>query len=70
MKPRPITIAIGAFFIILCVIHLSKPHLIYSPDGSLREFGVGYKKKTVLPLWLVVLVSSVLCYGAAVYFFD
>jgi hypothetical protein len=70
MKPRPLTIAIGAFFVLLCLIHWTKPQLIYHPNGSLREFGVGYKKKTVMPLWLVVLLLSILCYGGAVYFFD
>lgn len=70
MKPRPLTIAIGSFFVLLCFIHWTKPQLIYNSDGSLREFGVGYKKKTVTPLWLVVLLLAILCYGGAVYFFD
>jgi len=70
MRPRPITVAIGTFFILLCLVHWIKPQLVYRPDGSLREFGVGYQKKTVLPLWLLVLVMAILCYGGAVYFFD
>ena len=70
MRPRPLTIAIGVFFIILCLIHWIKPRLVYHSNGSLREFGVGYQKKTVLPLWLLVLVAAILSYAGALYFFD
>ena len=70
MRPRPLTIAIGVFLIVLCLIHWIKPQLIYHSDGSLREFGVGYKKKTVLPLWFIVIVTAILSYGGAIYFFD
>ena len=67
---RPLTIAIGLFFVLLCLIQLAKPGIVYNPDGSLREFGVGYSKKTVLPLWLIVLVIAILCYAVSVYFFE
>ena len=67
---RPLTVAIGSFFVLLCFIHWIKPQLVYNSDGSLREFGVGYRKKTVLPLWLLVLVLAILCYGGAVYFLE
>ena len=67
---RPLTIAIGAFFVLLCLIHLIKPSLVYHSDGSLREFGVGYQRKTVLPMWFLVLVLAILCYGGSLYFFD
>jgi hypothetical protein len=70
MRPKPLTIAIGTFFIILCLIHWWKPRLVYNSDGSLREFGVGYSKKTVLPLWLIVIVTAILSYGGALYFFE
>lgn len=66
----PLTIAIGSFFVLLVLIHLAKPGIVYNPNGSLREFGVGYSKKTVLPLWLIVLVIAILCYAGSVYFFE
>lgn len=70
MQFKPLTVSIASFLLILCLIHWLKPNLVYNQDGSLREFGLGYKKKTVLPLWLIVLVIAILSYGAAVYFFD
>jgi len=67
---RELSIAVGSFFILLCFLHWAKPSLVYTPTGALREFGVGYRKKTVLPMWLVVLVLAILCYGTSIYFFS
>jgi hypothetical protein len=46
----------------------SKPNFLYNNDGSLREFGVGYKNKTILPLWLVAILLSMLCYLGVLYY--
>jgi len=42
--------------------------MIYHPDGSLRQFGIGYRKRTVVPLWLVVILSAIFSYSVALYF--
>jgi len=39
-----------------------KPNIIYNNDGSLRQFGVGFKKKTVIPLWLISIVIAIFSY--------
>jgi hypothetical protein len=44
-----------------------KPVLIYQPDGSLRPFGIGYRKKSVTPLWLVVFLLAIFSYTASIY---
>ena len=31
-----------------------KPSFIYEKDGSFRQFGLGYKKKTVIPYGLLL----------------
>jgi hypothetical protein len=38
------------------------------PDGSFREFGVGYKNKTVIPIWVVSIIIAILCYLAISYY--
>mgnify|MGYP006932091323 CR=1 FL=1 len=35
---------------------------IFEPDGSIREFGIGRKKKTIIPLWLIVFIIAFLSY--------
>jgi hypothetical protein len=41
-----------------------KPSFLYNTDGSIREFGVGYKNKTIMPVWLVSIILGILCYIA------
>jgi hypothetical protein len=62
-----LTISILLFIILFTCIHLYKPVLIYNPDGSLRQFGIGYRKKTVIPLWLVTILLAILTFSIAIY---
>ena len=50
------------FIIIFTLIHVNKPSFLYNTDGSIRAFGVGYRNKTILPLWLLSIVLGILCY--------
>jgi hypothetical protein len=56
------------FVIIFSIIQLSKPMFLYNTDGSIREFGVGYKNKTILPIWLLSIVLGIVCYLIVVYY--
>jgi hypothetical protein len=60
--------AIILFVIIFGLIQMMKPSCFYNNDGSIREFGVGYRNKTILPIWLLSLVLGILCYLAVLYF--
>jgi hypothetical protein len=54
--------AIIIFLIIFFIIHWLKPPLIYNEHGGFRQFGIGYKQKTVIPIWVVSIVLAVFCY--------
>jgi len=56
--------AIILFLTIFGFIQMMKPAFLYNTDGSIREFGVGYKNKTILPIWLLSIVLGILCYVA------
>jgi hypothetical protein len=60
--------AIILFVIIFGSIQIIKPLCFYNRDGSLREFGIGYRNKTILPVWLLSLVLGILSYLAVVYY--
>ena len=49
-------VSIILFIVIFGLIQMTKPLCFYNKDGSIREFGIGYKNKTILPLWLLSLV--------------
>ena len=56
------------FIIIFTLFHVNKPSFLYNTDGSIREFGVGYRNKTILPLWLLSIVLGILCYLFILYY--
>jgi hypothetical protein len=41
---------------------------MYNPDGSLKEFGVGFRKKTIIPVWLISIFLAILAYFSVVYY--
>jgi hypothetical protein len=45
-----------------------KPNFLYNKDGSLREFGVGFSKKTVIPVWILSIFLSLLSYFTLMYY--
>ena len=56
--------AILLFIILFSLFHIMKPGFAYGRDGEFREFGVGYKNKTVLPAWIVAIALAILSYLA------
>ena len=56
------------FLITYAVIISYKPSFLYNQDGSLREFGVGQSRKTVVPAWLLAIILGILCYFALMYY--
>jgi hypothetical protein len=53
---------------IFMIIILTKPELMFDKYGKPREFGLGYKQKTICPIWLAVIVTGIACYLAVLYF--
>jgi len=70
IRENPTLIAIILFVIIYGVIQFIKPSCFYNKDGSIREFGIGYRNKTILPIWLLSIVLGILCYLAVMYYLN
>jgi hypothetical protein len=47
---------------------LIKPALLYTPEGGFRQFGVGYKQKTVIPIWIVAILLAIFSYLGVLYY--
>jgi hypothetical protein len=54
--------AIVLYVIVFMLVQYANPSFLYNEDGSLREFGVGYSSKTVLPIWLIAILLGILSY--------
>jgi hypothetical protein len=61
-------VSVVLFIFIFGIIQMMKPVCFYNRDGSIREFGVGYRNKTILPIWLLSLILGILCYLSVLYF--
>ena len=62
IKQFKVNIAIIVFMGVFYLAYKSKSSLFFNNDGSLKQFGVGYKHKTVVPLWLFAILSGIVVY--------
>ena len=60
--------AIMLFIILYGSIMLLRPDFLYDTDGSLREFGVGFRRKTVIPAWFLSILLAILSYFSVLYY--
>ena len=60
--------AITIFVVIFAVVQVLKPGFLYKQDGSIREFGVGTKNKTFMPVWLFSIILGILSYLFVTYY--
>jgi hypothetical protein len=61
-------VSVVLFVVIFGIIQMMKPACFYNKNGSIREFGVGYRNKTILPIWLLSIFLGILCYLAVLYY--
>jgi len=64
-----VVVSIVLFFILyISFTQFYKPNFLYNTNGTLKEFGVGYKNKTVVPMWLFSIVLGILSYLFVLYY--
>jgi hypothetical protein len=63
-------IAVFIFLILFGIINAFRPSVIYNKDLSFRRFGIGYKNKTVIPIWMLSIVLAILVYFLVTYLFE
>lgn len=60
--------SIVLFIILYSGILLFKPAFVFKNDGNLRNFGVGFRDKTVIPAWLLAIVVAIISYLSVLYY--
>jgi len=50
------------FIILFGIMVYIKPTCVFNKDGTMRQFGIGYRNKTVIPIWLIVIIMAYLSY--------
>ncbi len=59
-----IMLYLGLFFLTVSM----RPAFLYNEDGSLREFGIGFRNKTVIPGWLLAITLAIISYFSVLYY--
>jgi hypothetical protein len=57
-----VNVAILLFLFLFSIFHYLKPGISYNSDGGYRPFGLGFRNKTVVPIWVVAIILSILSY--------
>lgn len=70
IRTNKMNISILIFLILMAIIHVIKPKLMYNDDGGFRPFGVGYRHKTVIPIWIISMIIAILTYTTVLYFIN
>ena len=66
---RNITSFSIVIFIMLYVsVLMFKPAFVFKRDGTLREFGLGFRNKTVIPAWLLAIILAIISYLSVLYY--
>jgi len=67
VRINKLNIAVFIFIVLFTTVHITKPIIIYNNDGGFRPFGVGYKHKTIIPIWFVAILLAILSYLFVLY---
>jgi hypothetical protein len=62
--------AISIFLLLFIIIQFFKPGFLYNRDGSLRQFGIGKKRETIIPIWLVSIILAIFSYLLVIYYIN
>jgi hypothetical protein len=56
------------YILLYCIIVFFKPEIIFNnTKGCTRQFGVGYKNTTILPLWFASILLAIISYFIVLY---
>ena len=62
------SVSIILFVALFTIIQYLEPAFLYESDGSLRKFGLGSSRKTVIAIWLVTFIIAIFSYLFVLYY--
>jgi hypothetical protein len=68
IKRKYMFVIIILFLFVFLAINYSKPLWLYNRDGSIKQFGLGYKKKTIFPIWIFTIILAIICYLVVLFY--
>ena len=68
IRQHVVTISILIYICIYMFIMYLKPSFLFNKNGSLREFGIGSRNKTIIPIWFLAIFIATLSYFSVMYY--
>lgn len=62
IKSNILLFTVICYLFLFALIVYFKPNTIFNSDGTPLNFGLGYTKKTITPIWLIVILIAIICY--------
>lgn len=70
IKNNKTLVAIILFILFYSFVQIIKPAFMYKKDGTIRDFGIGFRNKTIMPVWLFSIVLGILSYLIVIYYVE
>ncbi len=68
VRHNKISVAIIIYILLFVIINYIQPAFMYNPDGTIKPFGVGYRNKTIIPVWLISIFLAIIAYFSVMYY--
>jgi hypothetical protein len=68
MRRNVLTISVLLYVCLYMLIMFLRPNFLFKKNGSLREFGIGYRNKTIIPIWFLAIFIATLSYFSVMYY--
>lgn len=68
VRIHKLSLSILLFLVLMILVQVTKPAFIYDEKGNYRQFGLGYRKYTVFPIWIVSIVLAILSYFLVIWY--
>lgn len=65
-----LSFSIFIFLVLFSIFHYIKPGFAYNTYGGFRPFGLGYRNKTVIPIWSVAILLAITSYLMILYYLE
>ena len=62
IRKNNISTAIILFLLLFIIFVYAKPNFLFNKRGALRNFGLGKSNSTILPIWLLVIITAIASY--------
>jgi len=68
LRQHVVSLSIFIYICIYLLIMYLKPSFLFNKNGSLREFGIGTRNKTIIPIWFLAIFIATLSYFLVMYY--